>query len=128
MENEVQTKNRDNAPDICHAEFVHEDILKAVTRGMPDNDELLALADTFKVLGDPTRIRILQALSMAEMCVCDLARLMAMTSSAVSHQLRVLRAAKIVKYRRQGKMAIYSLDDSHIETLMAQGLEHVREG
>ncbi|HOB29138.1 MAG: metalloregulator ArsR/SmtB family transcription factor [Dethiobacteria bacterium] len=83
------------------------------------------LAMTFKVLGEPTRIKILDALSRDELCVCDLAALLEMSSSAVSHQLRVLRDARLVKYRREGKMAFYSLDDAHVLTLFEQGLEHV---
>jgi len=83
------------------------------------------MAATFKVLGDPTRIRILDALSREELCVCDLALLLGTSSSAISHQLRVLRDARLVKYRKEGKMAFYSLDDNHVLTLFEQGLEHV---
>lgn len=83
------------------------------------------LAETFKVLGDTTRVKILDALSRDELCVCDLAALLRMSSSAVSHQLRVLRDAGLVKYRREGKMIFYSLDDDHVLSLFAQGLEHI---
>lgn len=84
------------------------------------------LAETFKVLGDATRIRILDALSRDELCVCDLAALLDMSSSAISHQLRVLRDARLVKYRREGKTVCYSLDDDHVLTLFAQGLAHIQ--
>ena len=84
------------------------------------------LAETFKVLGDATRIRILDALSRDELCVCDLAALLEMSSSAISHQLRVLRDARLVKYRREGKTVCYSLDDDHVLTLFAQGLAHIQ--
>ena len=86
-----------------------------------------ALAETFKVLGDGTRVRILDALSRAELCVCDLARLLGLNDSAVSHQLRVLRGMRLVRLRRDGKMIFYTLDDQHIVRLFEQGLEHVEE-
>ena len=86
-----------------------------------------ALADTFKVLGDGTRVRILDALSRAELCVCDLSSLLGLQESAVSHQLRLLRGARLVRARRDGRMVFYSLDDQHIVRLFEQGLEHVKE-
>ena len=91
-------------------------------------DRILAeLADTFKVLGDATRVRILHALSMEELCVCDIAALIGATQSAISHQLRLLRAARLVKFRKKGKMAYYSLDDDHIRNLFEEGIRHVEE-
>ena len=87
----------------------------------------LALADTFKVLGDPTRIRILDALSRSELCVCDIAARVGLTESAVSHQLRLLRDSRIVRTRRSGRQIFYTLDDQHIVKLHSQGLEHVEE-
>ncbi len=90
-------------------------------------DTVLQLAETFKVLSDPTRLKILFALSKAELCVCDISCLLGASESAVSHQLRILRAQRLVKYRREGKMAFYSLDDSHIESLFKAGLDHVEE-
>ena len=89
-------------------------------------EEILGLSEIFKTLGDPTRLRILQALSQEELCVCDLVEVLEMTQSAVSHQLRVLRDQRLVKYRKEGKMVFYSLDDEHIINLFAQGLAHVR--
>ena len=86
-----------------------------------------ALAGTFKVLGDPTRVRILDALSRSELCVCDMARLLGLSESAVSHQLRLLRSMRLVRSRREGRMIFYSLDDQHIVRLFEQGLEHVQE-
>ncbi len=85
------------------------------------------LAETFRVLGDPTRVRLLDALSRAELCVCDLASLLGSSESAVSHQLRLLRNLRLVRPRREGRMMFYSLDDQHIVKLFAQGLEHVQE-
>lgn len=86
-----------------------------------------SLAETFKVLGDPTRVRILVALSHAELCVCDIASLLRLGESAVSHQLRILRSLRLVRARREGRMIFYALDDEHITRLLAQGLEHVSE-
>jgi len=94
---------------------------------MIGDDDATALAEAFKVLSDPTRVKILFALSKAELCVCDLSALLGMNESAVSHHLRLLRALKLVTYRREGRMAYYSLDDEHIEKLFQQGLEHIQE-
>ena len=90
-------------------------------------DNLYNLADLFKVFGDPTRIRILHALSAQELCVCDIAETLGMTQSAISHQLRILKQIHLVKYRREGKTIYYSLADDHVHTILAQGLEHVME-
>ena len=97
-----------------------------VTRAL-NEASTVALADTFKVLGDATRIRILDALSRSELCVCDLARRVGLSESAVSHQLRLLRGTRIVRTRRNGRQIFYTLDDQHIVRLLAQGLEHVEE-
>ena len=88
----------------------------------------MSLAETFRTLGDPTRVKILQALSVEELCVCDLTKLLGVSESATSHQLRVLRSQRLVRYRKEGKMAFYSLDDAHIDSLMKVALRHVREG
>lgn len=95
---------------------------------MISEDNLYTLADLFKVFGDPTRIRILHALSSQELCVCDIADTLGMTQSAISHQLRILKQSHLVKYRRDGKTIYYSLADQHVHTILAQGLEHVMEG
>ncbi len=113
--------------DVCDAHYINEKSVKAVQKAMIDDAVAEALAETFKVLSDPTRVKILFALSKAELCVCDLSALLGMNDSAVSHHLRLLRALKLVKYRREGRMAYYSLDDEHIEKLFQQGLEHVQE-
>lgn len=86
------------------------------------------IAETFKILGDPTRVKILHALSKRELCVCDISAVIALGQSAVSHQLRLLRGARLVKHRKEGKMVWYSLDDEHISLLLAQGIEHVKHG
>jgi ArsR family transcriptional regulator len=112
----------------CDCTVIHEDVISSVREKMPEEELLLELANTFKVFGDPTRVRILSALLHSEMCVCDIAALLGMTKSAISHQLRSLRQTKLVKYRRDGKVVYYSLDDEHVELIFEQGLAHVSEG
>jgi ArsR family transcriptional regulator len=107
---------------------IHADIVDAVKKKMPIEDELYDLADFFKVLGDSTRAKIMWALDESEMCVCDLAVLLNMTKSAISHQLRSLRQANLVKYRKSGKVVFYSLSDDHVKAIFETGLEHIREG
>jgi len=95
---------------------------------MQSTEVLLELSDLFKVLGDHTRVRILQALSLSELWACDIATLLEMSSSAASHQRRILRAAKIVRFRKEGKNVFYTLDDEHVFNLIKEGLAHVRDG
>lgn len=113
--------------DCCDQVFIHEDLVEKVNRGMPEEEELYDLAELFKVFGDSTRIRILFVLFEAEVCVCDLAEVLHMTQSAVSHQLRILKQAKLVSARREGKSVFYSLADDHVRTIIAQGREHIEE-
>ncbi len=111
----------------CDTTEVHEDLLKIVNETMPDETELYDLAELFKVFGDSTRIRILFVLFEAEVCVCDLAQVLNMTQSAISHQLKILKQSKLVKSRRDGKSIFYSLADDHVRTIIAQGCEHIEE-
>ena len=115
--------------DAPHCEFmcVHADTVDRITSTMPDEDTLIDLSELFKVFGDSTRIKILTALSHGELCVCDLSKLVGMMSSAVSHQLKILRSAKLVSCRRDGKTVFYALADDHVTTIIRQGLEHVNE-
>lgn len=113
--------------ECCEEMHVHEELLKKVEQQMPDEEELYDLAELFKVFGDSTRIRILFVLFEAEVCVCDLAETLNMTQSAISHQLKILKQAKLVTSRREGKSVYYSLADGHVRTIIAQGLEHVEE-
>lgn len=113
--------------DTCGYLCVHEDIVSQVQASLPDEDTLSRLADLFKVFGDGTRIRILYVLFESEVCVCDLARLLGMTQSAVSHQLRILKQARLVKSRRDGKTIFYSLADEHVRSLLQQGTDHINE-
>jgi ArsR family transcriptional regulator len=113
--------------DRCDCNVIHEDVINAVRKKLPNEELLFDLADLFKVFGDSTRIRIISALLHSEMCVCDIAVLLGMSKSAISHQLKELRQSKLVKYRREGKVVYYSLDDEHVETLFNQGLTHVSE-
>ena len=117
------------APDFdrCDCSTIHEEVVAEVLKQMPDEEQLMVLADLFKMFGDSTRVKILSALLNSEMCVCDIAVLLGMTKSAISHQLRDLRQTKLVKYRRDGKVVYYSLDDEHVKTIFAQGLLHVGE-
>lgn len=113
--------------EACSFLCVHEDVVAQVRQHLPEEESLLHLADLFKVFGDGTRVRILFVLLKAEVCVCDLATLLGMTQSAVSHQLRILKQAHLIKARRDGKTVFYSLADDHVATLLKQGMEHVCE-
>jgi DNA-binding transcriptional ArsR family regulator len=116
-----------NDVECCDFYQVHEDVVKAVTAKMPDEDELYDLAEIFKVFGDSTRIKILYVLFESEMCVCDIAQLLNMNQSAISHQLKILKQSRLVKSRREGKAVFYSLADGHVRTIINQGLEHIEE-
>ena len=121
-------KNMNNQkPVVCDCDVIHADIVDKVKKSMPEEEQLYDLADFFKVFGDSTRIKILWALDNEEMCVCDLAVLLNMTKSAISHQLKTLRQEKLVKYRREGKNVIYSLLDDHVKNIIEIGLEHINE-
>ena len=111
----------------CEYIHVHEDIVKRVKAEMPDEETLYDLADLFRIFADSTRIKILYVLYASEMCVCDIAQLLGMTQSAISHQLRALKQSKLVKYRREGKTVFYSLADDNVVTILAQGMEHIEE-
>lgn len=117
---------RKTAPG-CEFMHVHEEIVERVNQVMPGEEELFDLSELFKIFGDSTRIRILYVLFESEMCVCDIAQLLGMTQSAISHQLQVLKKSKLVKYRREGKTVFYSLADGHVRTILDQGMEHVTE-
>ena len=114
---------------VPQCDFLHanKDIIDSVNASMPETEKLYDLADLFKVFGDTTRIKILYCLFEAEMCVCDIAQLLSMTQSAISHQLKVLKQAQLVKYRRDGKTVFYSLADDHVRSIIAQGMEHICE-
>ncbi|MGN0034595.1 MAG: ArsR/SmtB family transcription factor [Coriobacteriales bacterium] len=109
------------------AEVISPESVEEVSRRMPGEETLFDLAELFKVFGDSTRVRILSALSLHELCVNDLAYLLGMTQSAISHQLKALRVAKLVRSRKDGKVAYYSLDDEHVNAILAIGLQHVEE-
>lgn len=111
--------------DICNCTVIHEDIVNKVKQVMPEEEKLYDLAELFKVFGDTTRIKILHALFESEMCVCDIAALLGMNQSAISHQLRVLKQAGLVKFRRDGKVVYYSLDDEHVQNIFEQGFAHI---
>lgn len=106
---------------------VNENTIDQVFKSMPSDDELIDLSELFKIFGDSTRIKILYLLLVSEMCVCDIAKLLGMSQSAISHQLRLLKQSGLVKYRRDGKTIFYSLSDDHVSTIINQGMEHIQE-
>jgi DNA-binding transcriptional ArsR family regulator len=114
--------------EVCDEPFVQADILASVRPRLVAPRDAAALAATFAVLGDPTRVRLLDALAQRELCVCELAELVSSTESAVSHQLRLLRSLRLVRSRRAGRMVYYALDDDHIRALLTQGRRHIEEG
>ncbi len=113
--------------ECCDVTYVHQDTVQKVMKKMPGDETVEELADFYKVFGDATRVKILCVLLESEMCVCDLAALLKMTQSAISHQLRILKQMKLVKSRRDGKTVFYSLADGHIQTIISQGMEHIME-
>ena len=122
------TENTKNENLIhCDDECIHNDIVNEAIAKLPDEELLYDVAELFKVFGDSTRVRIICALFESEMCVCDIAAVLNMTQSAISHQLRVLKQARLVKYRRDGKTVYYSLADDHIQNIFDQAFEHIME-
>jgi len=111
----------------CEEALVHTSAVERVRASLPPDEQLYDLAELFKIFGDSTRVKILYAMLESELCVCDIAKLMEITQSAVSHQLRVLKNSKLVKFRREGKTVYYSLADSHVIQILDQGMEHVLE-
>ena len=111
----------------CDCEVIHEDVVNDVRSKMQEKDEYLQLAALFKIFGDGTRVQILHALEQNEMCVCDLAVLLGLTKSAVSHQLKALRMANLVKFRREAQIVYYSLADDHVKEIIDMGFEHLHE-
>ena len=111
----------------CEYIHIHKDRVKKVEESMPVEEELFDLAELFKIFGDSTRIKILYVLFETEMCVCDIAQILNMTVSAISHQLRILKQARLVKFRKEGKSVFYSLADDHIKKIIDNGIEHINE-
>jgi len=121
----ITLSNEKELFETCNCNIIHEDIVEKVKNTIPDEGKLYDLADLFKVFGDSTRIKIICALFQSEMCVCDIAALLGMNQSAISHQLRVLKQARLVKFRKDGKVVYYSLDDEHVKKIFDQGLAHI---
>ena len=120
-------ENNERKIENCNGNIIHEDIVVRVKDKLPAEETLYDLAELFKVFGDTTRIKIICALFESEMCVCDLSALLNISQSAISHQLRVLKSARLVKFRRAGKVIYYSLDDEHIKQIFDAGLHHITE-
>lgn len=119
-------RSREEMPhcDFMHA---HAGLVERVQAALPEEETLYDLAELFKVFGDSTRIKLLSVLMEGEMCVCDLAQMLGMSQSAVSHQLRVLKGAELVNFRREGKTVFYALSDDHVKTILSNGMEHIQE-
>lgn len=118
----------ENDIEVCEFMHAHEDTVKSVRDGMPSDEALFDLAELFKIFGDSTRIKILYILFESEMCVCDIATLVGVSQSAISHQLRLLKQANLIKPRRDGKTVFYSLADDHVRTIINNGVNHIFEG
>ena len=112
-------------PMQCDCDVIHEEVVKRVREMMPSGDDFFALSNLYKMFSDPTRLKIMWALHCNEMCVCDLAVLLNMTKSAISHQLKSLRLTNLVKFQKQGKVVYYSLSDEHVEDIFEQGFAHI---
>ena len=119
--------NLEEKMESCSCNIIHKEVIEKVNDALPADETLYDLAEFFKVFGDSTRIKIICALFESEMCVCDLAALLGVTQSAISHQLRTLKGARLVRYRRDGKVIYYSLDDEHIKHIFDEGLRHITE-
>lgn len=117
----------ENKSESCSCNVIHKEVVENVKNKLPKEETLYDLAELFKVFGDSTRIKIICSLSESEMCVCDLSVLLNISQSAISHQLRVLKSARLVKFRRAGKVIYYSLDDEHIKQIFDAGLHHITE-
>ena len=120
-------KNTDINDNVCSVEFIHSDTVEATKNKLLSSEQYIELAALFKLFGDPTRLRILHALEQNELCVCDIVSLLGLTKSAVSHQLKDLKLANLVKFRKEGQTVFYSLADSHVKTLIDIGYEHITE-
>ena len=112
---------------VCESSAIHEEQIKKVRKLMPKDEEFYDLADLYKMFADSTRVRILWSLTYGELCVCDIAHLLGMTKSAISHQLKSLRLSNLVKYEKRGKEVYYSLADSHVKDIFEKGFEHIHE-
>ena len=128
-ETKIETANDMGISMLSETDFLaaREDVVKRVLSQQPDDEILYDLAELFKVFGDSTRIKILYSLFETELCVYDIARLLNLSQSSVSHQLRILKTSKLVKFRRDGKSVFYSLDDEHVRSIISMGMEHVEE-
>lgn len=118
--------SRNDIP-VCHVSEVHGEVVERLKENMPDAALLYELSDFFKIFGDSTRISILLVIDAGEICVCDIAEALGMTKSAVSHQLKILRQAKLISYRKSGKNVFYSLADDHVKDIIEKALEHIKE-
>ena len=124
---EVDMSEQEPVLEQCDYMHLHEKVIEQVQEEMPEEEILYDLAELFKVFGDSTRIKILYVLFQSEMCVCDIAQLLNLSTSAISHQLRVLKQSQLVKFRREGKTVYYALDDDHVRSILSMGMDHIEE-
>ncbi|MBF0300343.1 MAG: helix-turn-helix transcriptional regulator [Oligoflexia bacterium] len=120
-------KKKEEIPESCSCTIIHEDRINRVRKHMPKDEVLFNLAELFKSFADTTRVRILYSLFKEEMCVCDLSAFLGMTQSAISHQLRILKLARLVRFHKVGKVVYYSLEDDHVKEIFNYGLAHINE-
>lgn len=118
---------KEDVIECCEEHIIHDNLVSKYKSKAPEDEELMELAELFKVFGDSTRIRILYVLYEEEVCVCDIAEILGMTQSAISHQLKILKTSRLIKSRRDGKSILYSLADEHVHTIIAMGREHIEE-
>jgi len=111
----------------CDVAFVHKKNVESARKAIPSDDTLIGVTETFRVLGDVTRLKVTIALARKELCVCDIANLLSVSESAISHQLRLMKTMRLVRYRKEGKKVYYALDDEHIEDLIRVAVRHVSE-
>lgn len=127
MEKRQSERQGESQAELCAETCVHTEVLAHVSQTLPDEERLYDLAELYKTFGDTTRIKILYALMDSELCVCDIAALVGTSQSAISHQLRLLKQARLVRFRREGKSVFYALDDDHVHTILAEGMHHISE-
>lgn len=127
MSQTTEPKIQESCEAVCQTFYINSEAVSAIAAQMPAQNAVQAMAETFKLLGDPTRLRVVYALSRGELCVCDLATMLGVGQTAISNHLRLLRSMRLVNYRRAGKIAYYSLADDHITRLLAECLQHVQE-
>ncbi len=125
--NTYSTISMNDQIEICKTDILHLDAIERAKNSLPESSQIIDMSEIFKILGDPSRLKILLALAQEELCVCDIATLIRSSVSSVSHHLRLLKGLKLVKFRKEGKLVFYALADHHVESIVAQAMDHVTE-